>query len=166
MEKEKTLDKLQIDMKIKSKTSKINIDSGGGGIDSKRQLELVEQEATVLRTKVQTIEKDMEKLSIENKKLSLQIARNVSAAARKDSLTNSITLDKNTNNNIELNKIKATLNNVEKEKDELENKLKTILEISVDKLPVRIPKKFTDANTKMQLQVKFMALGGIVLFLV
>lgn len=37
----------------------------------KRQLQLVEQEATILRTKTMTLEADNEKLSAENRKLQL-----------------------------------------------------------------------------------------------
>lgn len=40
-------------------------------LDLKRQLQLVEQEAAVLRTKITTLEADNEKLSAENKKLQL-----------------------------------------------------------------------------------------------
>jgi predicted nucleic acid-binding Zn-ribbon protein len=41
-------------------------------LDLKRQLQVIEQEATVLRTKIQTMESDNEKLAAENKQLLLQ----------------------------------------------------------------------------------------------
>jgi hypothetical protein len=41
-------------------------------LDLKRQLQVIEQEATILRTKTQTLESDNEKLAAENKQLHLQ----------------------------------------------------------------------------------------------
>ena len=57
------------------------MDSGGGSgtmdqaaFDLKRQLQVVEQEASILRTKTQELESECEKLNAENKKLSLSKA--------------------------------------------------------------------------------------------
>lgn len=51
-----------------------SLDSGNEqqALDLKRQLQVIEQEATVLRTKTQTLESDNEKLAAENKQLHLQ----------------------------------------------------------------------------------------------
>jgi regulator of replication initiation timing len=50
-----------------------SLDSGNEqqALDLKRQLQVIEQEATVLRTKIQTLESDNEKLAAENKQLHL-----------------------------------------------------------------------------------------------
>ncbi len=111
-------------------------------VDLKRQLESVEQEASILRTKVLSLEQDNEKMANENKKLALHAAR----LSRKDSLGDK---DKNA----ELVKLKDTVTKLEKTKEELESKLKTILDTSADKLPHRVPKIYTDGSTKLQLQV-------------
>lgn len=111
-------------------------------MDLKRQLDSVEHEASVLKTKVLSLEQDNEKMSNENKKLALHAAR----LSRKDSLGDK---DKNA----EIVKLKDTVARLEKTKDELENKLKTILDVPADKLPQRIPKIFTESSTKLQLQV-------------
>ena len=44
-------------------------------IDLKRQLQVVEQEASVLRTKTQTLEQENDKMLAEVKELQLQVAR-------------------------------------------------------------------------------------------
>ena len=114
-------------------------------VDFKRQLEMVEQEATILRNKVLSLEQETEKLSNENKKLALHAAK----LTKKDSLTNSAENQKS----LELVKVKDSLSKAEEEKAKLEEKLKNILEIPVEKLPARVPKKYSDTNTKYQLQV-------------
>lgn len=108
----------------------------------KRQLESVEHEVSVLRTKVLSLEQDNEKMGNENKKLALHAAR----LSRKDSIGDK---DKNA----ELVKLKDCVTKLEKTKEELEKKLKTILEAPADKLPQRIPKIFSESSTKVQLQV-------------
>jgi chromosome segregation ATPase len=112
-------------------------------LDIKRQLQVVEQEATVLRTKTQSLEQENDKLLGEVKVLQLQAARSTSKSF---SLTS-------TKEKAEANKIKETLELVEKERDALAQKLKTILEESVDKLPKRAPKRYVDSLTKLQLKV-------------
>lgn len=111
-------------------------------VDLKRQLESVEQEASVLRTKVLSLEQDNEKMGNENKKLALHAAR----LSRKDSIGDK---DKNA----ELVKLKDAVAKLEKAKEELENKLKTILDAPVDKLPQRAPKIVTENSSRLQLQV-------------
>ena len=44
-------------------------------MDLKRQLQVIEQEAVILRTKTQTLESENEKLAAENKQLQLQRIR-------------------------------------------------------------------------------------------
>lgn len=118
--------------------------SDAHNVDLKRQLESVEQEASVLRTKVFSLEQDNEKMANENKKLALHAAR----LSRKDSIGDK---DKN----VELVKLKDTVTKLEKTKEELENKLKLILDAPVDKLPQRVPKIFSENSTKLQLQVRY-----------
>jgi hypothetical protein len=48
-------------------------------LDLKRQLQVIEQEAVILRTKIQTLESDNEKLAAENKQLQLQRIRKSSS---------------------------------------------------------------------------------------
>ncbi|XP_037040029.1 centrosomal protein of 290 kDa isoform X1 [Bradysia coprophila] len=136
-EKDKALEKLQTTAKTKTKEPL----SDAQNVDLKRQLESVELEASVLRTKVLSMEQDNDKLANENKKLALHAAR----LSRKDS-----TGDKD--KNLEIVKLKDSVTKLEKTKSELENKLRTILEAPVDKLPQRTPKNFSDSSTKMQLQ--------------
>jgi predicted nuclease with TOPRIM domain len=54
-----------------------SLDSGSEqqALDLKCQLQVIEQEATILRTKTQTLESDNEKLAAENKQLHLQRIR-------------------------------------------------------------------------------------------
>ncbi|KAJ6649188.1 hypothetical protein Bhyg_04422 [Pseudolycoriella hygida] len=134
-EKDKALEKLQTKPKEPTTISEPQ------SIDVKRQLESVEHEASVLRTKVLSMEQDNEKLVNENKKLALHAAR----LSRKDS-----TGDKD--KNAEIVKLKDSITKLEKTKDELENKLKTILDVSADKLPQRTPKVFSENTSKLQLQ--------------
>jgi predicted transcriptional regulator len=50
-------------------------------------------------------------------------------------------------------KLKTTIESLEKDKEELKNKIKKILEDPTDKLPSRSRKEFSDAMTKPQLKV-------------
>lgn len=81
----------------------------------------------------------------ENKRLAIHAAK----LARKDSLTSSSEAQRN---GIELVRVKEALTKAEEQRDQLENKLKTVLELPADKLPPRVPKKCSDNNTKFQLQ--------------
>lgn len=104
-----------------------------------------EQETTALRTRVLSLEQDNDKLTTENKRLAIHAAK----LARKDSLTNS---SENQRNGIELLKVKESLTKAEEQRSQLEEKLKTVLELPADKLPPRTPKRYSDSNTKYQLQ--------------
>ncbi|KAG8224421.1 hypothetical protein J437_LFUL001371 [Ladona fulva] len=86
IEKERDCERLHAELTLTQKRSKgmqrsRSLDSGGGtgtmdqaAFDLKRQLQVVEQEANILRTKTQELESECEKLNAENKKLSLSKA--------------------------------------------------------------------------------------------
>lgn len=136
-EKDRAIEKMKLDQRRSS---------GGGAmldVDHKRQVEMVEQEAAVLRGKVAKLEQEIDGISMENKKLTVQVAR----LARKDA---SGGVDKN--GTAELTRVKESLSKLEKENGELQSKLTNILEVDTQKLPARTPKRFTDMTTKMQLQ--------------
>ncbi|XP_036321036.1 myosin-7B isoform X1 [Rhagoletis pomonella] len=109
-------------------------------IDAKRQLKLVEQEASVLRSKITTLESENEKLLKDNKRMQLQALRKSSS------------LDKNGTNGEELTKLKESLESMERERNELDGKLKRILLESEQKLPTRTPKRVTDLTPKNHLK--------------
>lgn len=77
----------------------------------------------------------------EVKKLQLQNARN------------SLKTPAPAANSKDADKMKTTIEELEKERDELRAKVKKILEDPTDKLPARIPKVFSDMKTKLQLKV-------------
>lgn len=144
-EKDRAVEKMKADLKKSGKSGEYSGDVQTS-VDHKRQVEMVEQEAAVLRAKVVKLEQEIDSISTENKKLTVQVAR----LARKDSVG---AVDKSGTATVaELARVKETLVKIEKENSELQNKLKSILEVDVQKLPARIPKKFTDLTTKMQLQ--------------
>lgn len=111
-------------------------------INFKRKMEIVEQEATVLRAKSQKLELENERLQTENKKLSVQAIR----GAKKDPEKPSGAAD--------MNKIKEELKLMELERDELQEKVKSFMEASIKKLPERTPKKYSDSLTKPQIRVR------------
>lgn len=106
---------------------------------------MVEQEASVLRTKTQTLEQENDKMLAEVKQLQLQVARG----------TVKITPAKESN---DFEKLKKSVEELEKERDELKTKLKIILEEPVSKMPARVPKVYSDIKTKMQLKVSLIFL--------
>lgn len=105
-------------------------------------MEIVEQEATVLRTKLQKLEQENDKLQTENKKLSVQAIRSVKKEQEKPAGT------------ADVNKIKEELKLMELERDELKEKLKSFMEASIKKLPDRTPKKYSESLTKSQIKVR------------
>lgn len=111
-------------------------------INFKRKMEIVEQEATVLRTKLQKLEQENDKLQTENKKLSVQAIRSVKKEQEKPAGT------------ADVNKIKEELKLMELERDELKEKLKSFMEASIKKLPERTPKKYSESLTKSQIKVR------------
>ncbi|CAO1351611.1 unnamed protein product [Diamesa hyperborea] len=91
------------------------------------------------KTKTQTLEQENDKMLAEVKQLQLQVARGtIKSTPVKDST--------------ESDKLKKTVEELEKEREELKTKLKIILEEPVSKLPARIPKVYSDIKTKMQLK--------------
>lgn len=100
----------------------------------------MEQEASVLRTKTQTLEQENDKMLAEVKQLQLQNARNSIKAT-------------STTNTKELEQLKTSVIALEKERDDLKLKMKRVLEDPTDKLPPRVPKVFSDMKTKLQLKV-------------
>lgn len=105
-------------------------------------MQVVEQEASVLRTKTQTLEQENDKLLAEVKKQQLQLAR----VANK---TNTVS----TVNSKDLDKLKSAVEELEKENITLQAKLKKVLEDSTDKLPVRTPRKYSELTSKLQIKV-------------
>lgn len=142
-EKDRAIEKMKADQKKLAKTTGEAAPDAQTTVNHKRQIEMVEQEASVLRGKVAKLEQEIESITTENKKLTVQVAR----LARKDS---NGSIDKNST--AELVRTKDSLAKLEKENAELQTKLKEILEVDTKALPTRTPKKFTDMNTKMQLQ--------------
>ncbi|XP_058448086.1 myosin-2 heavy chain isoform X2 [Malaya genurostris] len=99
--------------------------------DLKRQMQVVEQEATVLRKKTQTLEQENEKYSAEIKQLQEEKLSNEEAASKK--LVN-------------------TIQEMQREKSEIEGKLKRITEQSSTGLPSRTPKVPSEMHSKTQLK--------------
>lgn len=135
IEKIQTESKLKVNSKANG-SKKLEVLSEQTTIDVKRQLQIIDQEAAVMRTKIISLEQENEKILSENKKLQVQAARSV---LRKDSLVG------NGNNEMMIK--------LEKERDELSIKLKKVLDDAADKMPPRNPKKVTDMHTKLQLKV-------------
>ncbi|CAG2067711.1 unnamed protein product, partial [Timema podura] len=80
IEKERDCERLHSELTITQKRlskgslhKSKSLDSGNEqhNLDLKRQLQLIEQEAAILRTKIQILESDNDKLSAENKRLEL-----------------------------------------------------------------------------------------------
>uniref|UniRef100_A0A0K8W841 Uncharacterized protein n=1 Tax=Bactrocera latifrons TaxID=174628 RepID=A0A0K8W841_BACLA len=135
-DKDRTIERLQSEIAAKTGSAlpqDVNI-------DAKRQLKLVEQEASVLRTKISTLESENEKLLKDNKRMQLQALRK------------STSLDKNGANGEELTKLKESLEKMERERNELDAKLKVILQEAEEKLPIRAPKRVTDLTPKNHLK--------------
>uniref|UniRef100_A0A182P6F0 SOGA coiled-coil domain-containing protein n=1 Tax=Anopheles epiroticus TaxID=199890 RepID=A0A182P6F0_9DIPT len=100
--------------------------------DLKRQLQVIEQEATVLRAKTQSLEQDNEKYQAEIKKLQ----------ARKPSATSAA----------DTKKLTDSIEQLEKERTDLEARLKRIVQESTSQLPMRMSKNPNDMHTKLQLK--------------
>ncbi|GAB0098805.1 putative leucine-rich repeat-containing protein DDB_G0290503 isoform X1 [Sergentomyia squamirostris] len=144
LEEELTTTKKKLQEKTKevqqlqdTKSSKESLNSADQNSGLKRQLQVVESEATVLRTKLQTVEQENEKVMAENKKLQLQVARGA--------VKNSTPTVNSTGNGEELKKL-------EQERDELNKKLNEILEVTADSLPSRVAKKYSETLTKFQMK--------------
>lgn len=63
-------------------------------MDLKRQLQLVEQEASILRTKTMTLENENEKLSAENRKMQLlRGAKKIASAPESETVDKIVALE-------------------------------------------------------------------------
>ncbi|XP_049288075.1 myosin-11 isoform X2 [Anopheles funestus] len=142
IEKDREFERLQAEMalakskggKSLSKSKSLDALTEQQAQDLKRQLQVIEQEATVLRAKTQSLEQDNEKYQAEIKKLqTVQKPTGAMSAADKKKLTDSI-------------------DQLEKEKQELEVRLKRIVQESTAQLPTRLTKHPTDMHTKLQLK--------------
>lgn len=136
-------------------------------IDLKRQLQVIEQEAVVLRSKVQSLESENEKLTTESKRLQLLRGTKKSDKNIEKYVDQIATLEVelgNANKKIrELeaqllssasdNSLKELLTKTEDEKKQLENTLKKLKDDSAKSFRNRVPKRVTNFTSKEQLKV-------------
>lgn len=127
-DKDKQIEKLQLSSSSSSQS----------GLNAKRQLDMIEQEAEVLRSKIASLESENERVQKENKRLQL-------LSLKKSSSTENGSLG-------ELTKLKQSLAAVEEERDNLQTKLKRILQEGNAKLPPRVEIRVTDLTPKNQLK--------------
>lgn len=139
-------------------------------LDLKRQLQVIEQEALVLRTKVQGLEADNDQLNSENKKL--QLLRNTKTAKSDKSLDKYINqiadlelelssakerieeLQSSSagTNGVGDDNLKQKLSKVESERDKLSDALNKLKEESLKSFKNRTPKKPSEFTSKVQLK--------------
>nr|XP_040235446.2 myosin heavy chain, non-muscle [Anopheles coluzzii]XP_040235447.2 myosin heavy chain, non-muscle [Anopheles coluzzii] len=142
IEKDREFERLQAEMalakskggKSLSKTKSLDALTEQQVQDLKRQLQVIEQEATVLRAKTQSLEQDNEKYQAEIKKLQAK-AKPAGATSAADT-----------------KKLTDSIEQLEKEKQELEGRLKRIVQESTSQLPMRLAKSPNDMHTKLQLR--------------
>ncbi|CAH0389367.1 unnamed protein product [Bemisia tabaci] len=180
IEKERDCERLHSELALTKKKPKtlqksISLDGASESIDLKRQLQNVEQEASILRTKNQTLEMDYEKLLAENKKLQL------SKGSKKGGLVNSSQFElkgkiaalekeleeankkiqqfegskngsKSSNDLSEVDKLKSQISKLESEKSILKRLKEDPVTDSVKLYLKRTPKKPTDLMAKSQLK--------------
>lgn len=101
--------------------------------DLKKQLQQTEQEANVLRQKTHTLEQEIDKQTAEIKQLQQK---------------------KIAGNEAEAKKLNTTIQELQKEKTELEARLNRITKEASAGMPSRTPKMPNDMHTKLQLKVK------------
>lgn len=104
--------------------------------DLKRQIQVVEQEASVLRAKTQSLEQENEKYQSEIKSLQAASARKSTGASAADT-----------------KKLNDTIEQLQKDNQELDRRLQLIIKESTSQLPARLPKNPTDMHTKLQMKV-------------
>ncbi|XP_055594715.1 myosin-2 heavy chain [Uranotaenia lowii] len=138
IEKDREVERVQAELSIaktkggKSLTKSKSLDADQQIQDLKRQLQVIEQEASVLREKTQTLEQENEKHCTEIKSLQQRKTTPASEAETK--------------------KLSSTIQELQKEKSELEGKLKRITQESTANLPSRTAKAPNDMHTKLQLK--------------
>ncbi|GJQ68808.1 hypothetical protein Trydic_g5068 [Trypoxylus dichotomus] len=170
-EKEKECERLQAELNSNKKRSmefqKIkSVDLDQHTLDLKRQLEVIEQEASVLRTRVQNYENENEKLLQENKRLQLtRGSKNLKTDKAIDKYIDQIAtlevqLDEanmkikeledksSSNDNVENLKLKV----IENERDNLANTLTKLKQDSSKAFNDRIVKKPSELTSKSQLK--------------
>lgn len=106
--------------------------------DLKRQLQLVEQEATVLRNKVQSLETESEKMSLENKRFQLlQGTKNMKSDRSSEKY-----IDKIAELEVELEYAKKKIKDFEDktEKSLTDTKLRPAEKADVEKIKVQLSK--------------------------
>lgn len=102
--------------------------------DLKKQLQQTEQEANVLRQKTHTLEQEIDKQTAEIKQLQQK---------------------KIAGNEAEAKKLNTTIQELQKEKTELEARLNRITKEASAGMPSRTPKMPNDMHTKLQLKVSY-----------
>ncbi|XP_039280086.1 myosin-2 heavy chain [Nilaparvata lugens] len=90
LEKERDCERLHTEITLAQKKPKTlvkskSLDASSEALDLKRQLQVVEQEASVLRTRTQSLESDNEKLVAENKRMLLTRGTKKASASASDS---------------------------------------------------------------------------------
>ncbi|KAK9708526.1 Protein SOGA [Popillia japonica] len=170
-EKEKECERLQSEINVNRKRSvelqKIkSVDLDQHTLDLKRQLEVIEQEASVLRTRVQNYENENEKLLQENKKLQLtRASKNVKADKSVDKYIDQIaTLEVELSEaNMKIKELEAKsassdnvenlkLKLIENERDNLSNTLTKLKQDSLKAFGDRTVKKPNELTSKSQLK--------------
>ncbi|XP_065081064.1 myosin-11 isoform X2 [Ochlerotatus camptorhynchus] len=137
IEKDREVERVQAELSIsktkggKSLVKSKSLDADQQVQDLKRQLQVIEQEANVLRQKTQALEQENEKYTAEIKQLQQTKAKDSEA---------------------ETKKLNGTIQELQKDKSELESKLKRITAESSTGMPSRIPKAPNDMHTKLQLK--------------
>ncbi|XP_021702065.1 myosin-2 heavy chain isoform X2 [Aedes aegypti] len=137
IEKDREVERVQAELSIsktkggKSLVKSKSLDADQQVLDLKRQLQVIEQEANVLRQKTQTLEQENEKYTAEIKQLQQTKSKTGDA---------------------ETKKLNNTIQELQKEKSDLEGKLKRITAESSASLPSRTPKTPNDMHTKLQLK--------------
>ncbi|XP_052868864.1 uncharacterized protein LOC128274644 isoform X1 [Anopheles cruzii] len=143
IEKDREFERMQAEMalvkskggKLLSKSKSLDALTEQQAQDLKRQLQVVEHEATVLRAKTQSLEQDNEKYQSEIKTLQLQVSRKPSATTAADT-----------------KKLNDTIEQLQKEKQSLDTRLRCIVQETTKQLPTRTPKNPTDMHTKLQMK--------------
>ncbi|KAK4872284.1 hypothetical protein RN001_016408 [Aquatica leii] len=183
VEKDKEAERLIAELNLTQKRAKgmqksksLDIPDGHN-LDIKRQLQSIEQEAIVLRTKVQTLETENEKLAADNKRLQLlRVTKNVKMDKSGEKYIDKIAeleveLDfakkkikeleetstkstdvKLTPDDKDIDKIKLELTQAENEKQKLLDTVKKLREGTTDMFKDRVPKKPSEFTSKVQLK--------------
>ncbi|XP_049538261.1 myosin-2 heavy chain [Anopheles darlingi] len=142
IEKDREFERLQAEMalakskggKTLSKSKSLETITEQQAQDLKRQIQVVEQEATVLRAKTQSLEQENEKYQSEIKSLQQQARKSTGTSAA------------------DTKKLNDTIDQLQKDNQELDRRLQLIIKESSSQLPARLPKNPTDMHTKLQMK--------------